>query len=156
MFAVSGILFNHESPRRGFEYVTRKISSHVARIQLGLSRELRLGNLDAKRDWGHSKDYVKAIWMMLQAGSPEDYVIGTQESHSVREFVDMAFTHVGLDYREFVIPDPKLYRPAEVYDLVADASKAREKLGWYPHYRFEDLVKEMVDSDLETLKRRPW
>jgi GDPmannose 4,6-dehydratase len=153
MFAVSGILFNHESPRRGFEFVTRKISSHAARIKLGLAQELRLGNLDAKRDWGHSKDYVKAMWMMLQADSPDDYVIGTQESHSVREFAQIAFDHEGLDYKKFVVTDPKYYRPAEIYDLVADASKAIEKLEWKPSYRFVDLVKEMVESDLESLER---
>jgi len=153
MFAVSGILYNHESPRRGFEFVTRKISSHAARIQFGLAQELRLGNLEAKRDWGHCKDYVRAIWMMLQADSPEDYVIGTGESHSVREFVDIAFSHVGLDYKKYVVPDPIFYRPPELHELVADASKAGEKLGWRPHYQFADLVKEMVESDLESLKR---
>ena len=152
MFALSGILFNHESPRRGFEFVTRKISSYAARIKLGLANELRLGNLEAKRDWGHSKDYVKAIWMMLQADSPEDYVIGTEESHSVREFAQIAFDCVGLDYKKFVVIDQKYYRPAEIYDLVADASKAREKLGWKPHYQFVALVKEMVEGDLESLK----
>jgi GDPmannose 4,6-dehydratase len=153
MYAVSGILYNHESPRRGFEFVSRKISSHAARIQFGLTQELRLGNLEAKRDWGHCKDYVRAIWMMLQADSPEDYVMGTEESHSVREFVEIAFNHVGLDYRKFVIVDPKFYRPAEVYDLIADASKARGRLGWRPQYRFEDLVREMVENDLDALKR---
>jgi GDPmannose 4,6-dehydratase len=156
MYAVSGILYNHESPRRGFEFVTRKISSHAARIQFGLTQELRLGNLEAKRDWGHCKDYVRAIWMMLQADSPEDYVIGTEESHSVREFVEIAFNHVGLDYRKFVIVDPKFYRPAEVYDLIADASKARGRLGWRPQYRFEDLVREMVENDLDAVKRGIW
>jgi GDPmannose 4,6-dehydratase len=153
MYAVSGILYNHESPRRGFEFVTRKISSHAARIQFGLTQELGLGNLEAKRDWGHCKDYVQAIWKMLQGDSPEDYVIGTEESHSVREFVEIAFNHVGLDYRKFVIVDPKFYRPAEVYDLIADASKARGRLGWRPQYRFEDLVREMVENDLDALKR---
>jgi len=153
MYAVSGILYNHESPRRGFEFVTRKISSHAARIQFGLTQELRLGNLEAKRDWGHCKDYVRAMWMMLQADSPEDYVIGTEESHSVWEFVEIAFNHVGLDYRKFVIADPKFYRPAEVYDLIADASKARGRLGWRPQYRFEDLVREMVENDRDALKR---
>ena len=153
MFAASGILFNHESPRRGFEFVTRKISSHAARIKLGLADELRLGNLEAKRDWGHSKDYVKAIWRMLQADTPEDYVIGTEESHSVREFAQIAFDCVGLDYKKFVVIDQKYYRPAEIYDLVADASKARGKIGWQTHYQFADLVKEMVEGDLECLKR---
>jgi len=148
MFAVNGILFNHESPRRGFEFVTRKISSHAARIKLGLAKELELGNLEARRDWGHSKDYVIAMWLMLQRDAPEDYVVGTGESHSVREFLEIAFTHVGLDYQKYVRVDPTYYRPAEIYDLVADASKSREKLGWRNRYRFVDLVKEMVDSDL--------
>lgn len=151
LFAVNGILFNHESPRRGFEFVTRKISSHAARIKLGLAKELRLGNLDARRDWGHAKDYVRAMWMMLQADSPDDYVVGTGESHSVREFVKIAFEHLGLDYEEFVITDQRYYRPAEIYDLVANASKARSKLGWDYQYRFIDLVQEMVESDLELL-----
>jgi len=155
MFAVNGILFNHESPRRGFEFVTRKISSYAVRIKLGLAKDLKLGNLEAKRDWGHSKDYVKAMWMMLQTGNPEDYVIGTGESHSVREFVQIAFDHLGLDYQKFVTTDPQYYRPAEIYDLVADASKARKKLGWENNYQFVDLVKEMVDGDLESLKRGP-
>ena len=149
LFAVNGILFNHESPRRGFEFVTRKISSHAARIKLGLAKELRLGNLDARRDWGHAKDYVRAMWMMLQADSPDDYVVGTGESHSVREFVKIAFEHLGLDYEEFVITDQRYYRPAEIYDLVANASKARSKLGWDYQYRFIDLVQEMVERDLE-------
>ena len=153
LFAVNGILFNHESPRRGFEFVTRKISSHAARIKLGLVQELRLGNLDAKRDWGHSKDFVKAMHMMLQAGSPDDYVIGTEESHSVREFVEIAFDHVGLDYKKFVIIDQNYYRPAEIFDLVADASKARKTFGWENNYRFVELVNEMVASDLEYFRR---
>jgi len=152
LFAVNGILFNHESPRRGFEFVTRKITSHVARIKKGLSKELRLGNLEAKRDWGHAKDYVAAMWLMLQMDSPEDYVVGSGESHSVREFCEIAFSHVGLDYREFVISDPTYYRPAEIYDLVADASKARQKLGWKNKYSFEDLIKEMVEADLKNAK----
>jgi GDPmannose 4,6-dehydratase len=153
LFAVNGILFNHESPRRGFEFVTRKISSHAARIKLGLAQELRLGNLDAKRDWGHSKDFVKAMHMMLQAGSPDDYVIGTEESHSVREFVEIAFDHVGLDYKKFVIIDQNYYRPAEIFDLVADASKARKTLGWENNCQFVELVNEMVANDLEYFKR---
>jgi len=153
LFAVNGILFNHESPRRGFEFVTRKISSHAAKIKLGLTRELRLGNLDARRDWGHAKDYIKAMWMMLQADSPEDYVIGVGESHSVREFVEIAFDYLGLDYREFVVTDEKFYRPAEIYNLVADASKAKSKLGWSSNYRFIDLVQEMVESDLRLFQR---
>jgi GDPmannose 4,6-dehydratase len=154
MFAVNGILFNHESPRRGFEFVTRKISSHVARIKHGLTQELRLGNLDAKRDWGHSKDYVLAMWLMLQADSPDDFVVGTGEGHSVREFLEIAFGLVGLDYRELVIADPTYYRPAEIYDLVADASKAHEKLEWKNTYKFKDLVKEMVESDLHLLAEK--
>jgi GDPmannose 4,6-dehydratase len=152
LFAVSGILFNHESPRRGFEFVTRKITSHVARIKKGLANELRLGNLEAKRDWGHSKDYVCGMWQMLQLESPEDFVIGTGEGHSVREFLEVAFGHVELDYQRYVISDPTYHRPAEIYDLVADASKAREKFGWENHYQFADLVKEMVECDLECIK----
>ena len=153
MFVVNGILFNHESPRRGFEFVTRKISSHAAKIKLGLAKELRLGNLDARRDWGHSKDYVKAMWMMLQMDTPDDYVIGTGESHSVKEFVEIAFNYLGLDYNEFVITDQIYYRPAEIYNLVADASKAKKKLGWDYKYRFVDLVQEMVESDLKLFGR---
>jgi len=153
LFAVNGILFNHESPRRGFEFVTRKISSHAAKIKLGLAKELKLGNLDARRDWGHAKDYVRAMWMMLQADAPDDYVIGTGESHSVREFVKIVFDYLGLDYRGFVITDEMYYRPAEIYNLVADASKARSKLGWNSNYRFIDLVQEMVESDLRLFGR---
>jgi len=149
LFAVNGILFNHESPRRGFEFVTRKISSQAAKIKLGLAKELRLGNLDAKRDWGHAKDYVKAMWVMLQADSPDDYVVGTGESHSVREFVRVAFEYLGLDFEEFVTIDQKFYRPSEVFDLVADAAKAKERLGWDYQCRFVDLVQEMVKSDLQ-------
>lgn len=152
LFAVNGILFNHESPRRGFEFVSRKITSHVARIKKGLAKELRLGNLEAKRDWGHAKDYVEAMWMMLQMDSPQDYVVGSGVSHSVREFCEIAFSHVGLDYREFVISDPAYYRPAEIYDLVADATKARTKLGWKNNYSFEQLVKEMVEADLRNAR----
>jgi len=153
LFAVSGILFNHESPRRGFEFVTRKISSHAVKIKLGLTKELRLGNLDARRDWGHAKDYVKAMWMMLQADSPDDYVVGTGESHSVREFVKIVFDYLGLDYGGVVIADQRYYRPAEIYDLVADASKARSKLGWNYKYRFVDLAQEMVESDLRLFQK---
>jgi GDPmannose 4,6-dehydratase len=155
LFGVNGILFNHESPRRGFEFVTRKISSHAARIKLGLTKELRLGNLDAKRDWGHSKDYVKAMHMMLQADSPDDYVIGTGENHSVREFAQIAFERVGLNYKEFVLTDPRYYRAAEIHELVADASKAKAKLGWKSQYQFVDMVKEMVDSDFKYLSQNP-
>jgi GDPmannose 4,6-dehydratase len=149
LFTVNGILFNHESPRRGFEFVTRKISSHVARIKLGLTNELRLGNLDARRDWGHAKEYVKAMWMMLQADTPDDYVVGTGEGHSVREFARTAFDCVGLDFEEFVTIDQQYYRPAEIHDLVANASQAKARLGWTYDYRFTDLVQEMVERDLE-------
>ncbi|NWF57689.1 MAG: GDP-mannose 4,6-dehydratase, partial [Syntrophaceae bacterium] len=151
IFAVNGILFNHESPRRGYEFVTRKITSHVARIKKGLSRELRLGNLDARRDWGHAKDYVRAMWLMLQADAPDDYVVGTGESRSVREFAQAAFRQVGYDYRDFVVPDPTYFRPAEIFDLVADPSKVRKQLGWQNEYRFSELVREMVESDLANL-----
>jgi len=147
--ASAGILFNHESPRRGFEFVTRKITSHVARIKLGLSKQLRLGNLDAKRDWGHAREYARAMWSILQPDAPDDYVVATGETHSVREFLEEAFGHADLDYREFVIQDPQLYRPAEVNLLQGDASKAAERLGWTYSLSFSDLVKEMVDADLE-------
>ena len=152
MFCCSGILFNHESPRRGLEFVTRKISDGVARIKAGLSKELRLGNLNAKRDWGYAGDYVEAIWLMLQQGKPEDYVISTDETHSVREFVKIAFSHVGLDWEEYVVVDPKFVRPAEVDLLVGDSSKARKNLKWQPKVKFEELIKMMVDSDVERYK----
>jgi GDPmannose 4,6-dehydratase len=154
LFAVNGILFNHESPRRGFEYVTRKITSRVARIKEGMDSDLRLGNLDAKRDWGHSKDYVKAMWMMLQMDSPDDYVIGTGENHSVREFAAIAFGLAGLKSEEFLVSDPQYFRPAETYDLVADASKAKTKMGWKCQYQFLDIVREMVENDLQSLSRK--
>jgi GDPmannose 4,6-dehydratase len=154
MYCCSGILFNHEGPRRGFEFVTRKISRGVARIKLGLANELRIGNLEARRDWGHAKDYVPAMHLMLQQDEPEDYVVAMGETHSVREFCEAAFSHVGLDYSEFVREDPQFYRPAEVDLLIGDASKAREKLGWKPTNTFETLVKEMVDSDVASLSRR--
>jgi len=147
--ASAGILFNHESPRRGFEFVTRKITSHAARIKLGLSKQLKLGNLDAKRDWGHAKEYARAMWSILQPDEPDDYVVATGETHSVREFLEEAFGHVGLDYREFVVQDPQLYRPAEVNLLQGDSSKARDRLGWTYSVTFKSLVKEMVDADLE-------
>jgi len=150
--ASSGILFNHESPRRGFEFVTRKISSHAAKIKLGLEKRLKLGNLDALRDWGHAKEYVRAMWLMLQQDEPDDYVIASGESHSVREFAELAFSHLGLDYRDFVETDPNLFRPAEVYSLSGDSSKARKKLGWNYEYKFEDLVATMVESDLRLYK----
>ena len=151
MFACSGILFNHESPRRGFEFVTRKISSGVARIAAGQSKELRLGNLEAKRDWGHAREYVDAMWRMLQQEKPDDYVVATGETHSVREFVQAAFGHVGLDYQKYVVTDKDFYRPAEVDILVGDATKAREILGWKHVVRFEELVKEMVSNDCALL-----
>jgi GDPmannose 4,6-dehydratase len=151
LFAVSGILFNHEGPRRGLEFVTRKISDGVARIKLGLANELRLGNLDAKRDWGYAGDYVEAMWMMLQADEPEDYVIATGEEHSVREFAEIAFEHASVDLERHVVLDPEFLRPAEVDHLVGDATKAREKLGWEPRVSFRELVELMVDADLERL-----
>jgi GDPmannose 4,6-dehydratase len=151
IFAVSGILFNHESPRRGLEFVTRKITYGVARIKLGLTQELRLGNLESRRDWGFAGDYVEAMWMMLQRGEAEDFVIGTGETHSVRKLCELAFSHVGLDYEEFVIQDPRFYRPAEVDILVADPQRAVEQLGWRPNIQFEELIQLMVDADLKRL-----
>jgi len=149
--ASSGILYNHESPRRGFEFVTRKISSHAARIKLGLAKEVRLGNLDARRDWGHAREYVRAMWMMLQQDEPEDYVIATGEEHSVREFAEAAFSHLGLDYRNHIVLDPQLRRPADVELLLGDASRARQKLGWSCQVKFQELVQEMVEADLRFL-----
>ena len=153
LFACSGILFNHESPRRGPEFVTRKISQTVAQIRAGLAHELRLGNLEAKRDWGFAGDYVQAMWMMLQQDAPDDFVVGTGETHSVAEFVEIAFSRVGLDWRKHVVIDPAFYRPAEVDLLLADPSKAHDKLGWQPETKFEDLVRGMVDSDLARLQK---
>lgn len=153
MFCVSGMLFNHEGPRRGFEFVTRKITSTIARIKLGMATELRLGNLDAKRDWGHAADYVRAMHLMLQQAEPDDYVVASGVARSVREFCERAFAEVGLDYEDFVVVDERFYRPAEVDILVGDAAKAREKLGWSPRYTFEEMVAEMVHSDLESLER---
>jgi GDPmannose 4,6-dehydratase len=152
LYAVSGILFNHESPRRGIEFVTRKVTDGVARIKLGLARELRLGNLDARRDWGFAGDYVEAMWRMLQRDRPEDYVVGSGETHSVRELVEAAFSRVDLDYRDHVVSDPRFYRPAEVDLLLADPSKARRELGWNPKVGFAELVAMMVDADLERLR----
>ncbi|MGZ8493193.1 MAG: GDP-mannose 4,6-dehydratase [Gemmatirosa sp.] len=154
LYAVSGILFNHESPRRGLEFVTRKISDGVARIACGLSRELRLGNLDARRDWGFAGDYVDAMWRMLQQDEPDDYVIGTGETWSVREFCDLAFRTAGLDYREFVVQDERFFRPAEVDLLVGDATKAKVQLGWTPRVSFAQLVAMMVEADLERYQRQ--
>jgi GDPmannose 4,6-dehydratase len=151
MFAISGILFNHESPRRGLEFVTRKISHGVARIKHGQAKELRLGNLEARRDWGFAGDYVEAMWLMLQCQQPEDFVIGTGETHSVREFCEVAFEHVGLNYRDYVVQDQRFIRPAEVDKLVSDPSKARQKLGWKSKVGFKELVGIMVEADLERL-----
>lgn len=148
IFACNGILYNHESPRRGYEYVTRKITSHAAKIKLGKLKELRLGNLDAIRDWGHSKEYVKAMWMMLQQEKPDDYVLSSGETHSVREFCEIAFNYVGLNYRDYVKIDEKYYRPSEDVVLTGDSSKARKKLGWNNEIKFEDIVNEMVENDL--------
>jgi GDPmannose 4,6-dehydratase len=148
LFALSGILFNHESPRRGAEFVTRKITSSAARIKLGMEQEIRLGNLDAKRDWGHSRDYVRAMWLMLQQKEPEDYVVASGECHTVREFLDAAFCMLELDFQDFLAIDHGLYRPSEVNVLQGDASKAREKLGWQPTVSFQELIREMVESDL--------
>jgi GDPmannose 4,6-dehydratase len=157
LFAVSGILFNHESPRRGIEFVTRKVSDGVARIKLGLAKDLHLGNLDARRDWGYAGDYVEAMWLMLQQPEPRDYVVGMGETHSVRELAEIAFRHVGLDYRDHVVSDRRYYRPAEVELLLADPAKARRELGWKPKLNFEQLVTMMVDADLARLSaaRRP-
>ena len=148
MYACSGILFNHESPRRGLEFVTRKITDGVARIKLGLHSELRLGNLDAKRDWGYAGDYVRAMWLMLQQDTPDDYVIATEETHSVREFCELAFARADLDYNAYVKVDPKFYRPAEVHVLHGDCSKASNELGWVRECSFPELVNRMVDADL--------
>lgn len=153
LFCCSGILFNHESPRRGFEFVTRKITSAVARIRLGRQKELVLGNLDAQRDWGHAKDYVRAMHLMLQQDEPEDFVIATGKTHYIREFVEKAFTKVGLDYRNFVKTSPQFFRPAEVDLLIGDPSKAKTKLGWEPTISFDQLIDEMVSTDLEFFSR---
>ncbi len=149
MYALSGILFNHESPRRGFEFVTRKITNAVARISLGLDKKLSLGNLEAKRDWGFAGDYIKAMWMMLQQDEPDDYVVAMEETHSVREFLELAFGHVGLDYHDYVVSEEKFYRPAEIHELRGNCAKAKRKLGWKPQTSFDQLVKMMVDADLE-------
>jgi len=149
LFAVSGILFNHESPRRGLEFVTRKVTNAVARIKLGQASELRLGNLEARRDWGFAGDYVDAMWRMLQQDEPDDYVVATGETHTVRDLVEVAFSYVGLDWQKYVVQDPAFYRPAEVDLLVGDPSKAREKLGWTPTVTFQELVHMMMDADLQ-------
>jgi GDPmannose 4,6-dehydratase len=154
LFICNGILFNHESPRRGLEFVTRKITSQAAKIKCGVAQELRLGNLEARRDWGHAREYVEAMWMMLQQARPDDYVVATGENHSVREFCEVAFGHLGLDYREWVNVDPTLLRPSDVGALVGDATKAHEVMGWQHRISWTDLVREMVDSDLEQAQIR--
>jgi GDPmannose 4,6-dehydratase len=153
LFAVSGILFNHESPRRGLEFVTRKVTDAVARIKLGIGHEVRLGNLDAKRDWGFAGDYVRAMWAMLQQDAPDDYVIATGETHSVEELVEVAFSHVGLDWHDHVIQDERFMRPAEVDLLIGDPTKARTELDWEPEVNFGDLIRMMVDADIERHQR---
>jgi GDPmannose 4,6-dehydratase len=153
MYTISGILFNHESPRRGLEFVTRKISNGVARIKHGLMNELRMGNLEARRDWGFAGDYVEAMWLMMQQEQPEDYVVGMGETHSVRDFCQTAFDYVGLDYKDYVVQDPKFYRPAEVDLLVSDPAKAHRKLGWSPKASFNELVEMMVESDLQQVAK---
>ncbi len=153
MYCCSGILFNHEGPRRGKEFVTRKVTDAVARIKLGVQNELRLGNLEAKRDWGYAGDYVRMMWMMLQQDKPDDYVIATGETHSVRELVETAFSHVGLDWKKYVVQDPSLYRPAEVDLLVGDPGKARRQLGWRPEVTFQQLIQMMVDADLKRVEK---
>ncbi len=153
LHASNGILFNHESPRRGETFVTRKITRAAAHIKAGMQDRLFLGNLDAKRDWGYAKEYVEAMWLMLQQENPDDYVIATNETHSVREFLQFAFDHAGLDYKKYVEIDPRYYRPAEVELLIGDYSKAKAKLGWQPKTKFEDLARLMVDADIELLRR---
>jgi GDPmannose 4,6-dehydratase len=153
LFCCNGMLFNHESPRRGFEFVTRKITSTVARIKMGLASELRIGNLEARRDWGHAIDYVRAMQLMLDQPEPDDYVIATGETHTVREFCELAFGEVNLDYRDYVKLDQKFYRPAEVDLLVGDSTKARQTLGWLPTYTFHELIKDMVGSDLKAISQ---
>jgi GDPmannose 4,6-dehydratase len=155
MFAASGILFNHESPRRGLEFVTRKVTDAAARIKLGLANELRLGNLDAQRDWGFAGDYVRAMWMMLQHERPEDFVVATGETHTVQKLVETAFSAVDLDWRQYVVQDPRFMRPAEVDLLVGDPSRAKDELGWEPEVDFHQLVRMMVDADLERLRGAP-
>ena len=152
LFACSGILFNHESPRRGLEFVTRKVTYNVAKIKLGLANQLALGNLDSKRDWGFAGDYVRAMWLMLQQDAPDDYVVGTGETHSVQELCEVAFDRVGLNWRDYVVQDPRFMRPAEVDLLVSDPSKAIAELGWMPKYTFKDLIEMMVDADMALLK----
>jgi GDPmannose 4,6-dehydratase len=153
LFACSGILFNHGSPRRGLEFVERKVAHGAAKCKLGLAKELRLGNLDARRDWGFAGDYVQAMWLMLQQDQPDDYVVGTGQTHSIRELCEVAFSYLGLDWQNYVVVDPKLIRPADVELLIADPSKARRLLGWQPTISFEDLIHMMVDADLASLRK---
>ncbi len=153
IFGVSGILFNHESPRRGLEFVTRKVTYNAARIKLGLAKELRLGNLEAKRDWGYAGDYVKAMWLMLQQEMPDNYVVASGQNHSVKELVEVAFSHLDLDYKDFVVVDEKFIRPAEVDILIGDASRAKKMLGWEPQVSFKELIEMMVEADLELVKK---
>jgi len=153
LFCCTGILFNHESPRRGFEFVTRKISHGVATIKLGLQRKIELGNLDAKRDWGHAKDFVEAMWLMLQRKKPDDFVVATGKQHSVREFAKLAFSIVGLNYKDYIVTDKNLFRPAEVHSLLGNYSKAKKILKWKPKTSFKSLVKDMVESDIEFVKK---
>ncbi len=154
LHALSGILFNHESPRRGFEFVTRKVTNTVAKIKSGLAKELRLGNLEAKRDWGYAGDYIRAMWLMLQQDEPEDYVIATGETHSIKDLIEIAFGYVDLDWKDYVIIDDLFYRPAEIYELRGDFSKAKKKLGWQPTVSFKELIQMMVDADLKALKHQ--
>ncbi|MGD0915968.1 MAG: GDP-mannose 4,6-dehydratase [Thermodesulfobacteriota bacterium] len=154
LYALSGILFNHESPRRGFEFVTRKVTNTVAKIKLGLAKELRLGNLEAKRDWGYSGDYVRAMWLMLQQDDPEDYVVATGETHSIKDLIEIAFGYVDLDWKDYVIVDDLFYRPAEIYELRGDFSKAKKRLSWEPTVSFRELIQMMVDADLGALKHQ--
>ena len=154
MFAGSGILYNHESPRRGLDFVTRKITHGAAQIKLGLAQELRLGNLEAVRDWGFAGDYVRAMWLMLQQEAPEDFVIGTGETHTVRDLCRIAFEAVGLDYVDYVVEDPAFYRPAEPHPLVADPAKAKQKLGWVPETSFDELIRSMVENDIDLLREK--
>jgi GDPmannose 4,6-dehydratase len=155
MYAVSGILFNHESPRRGLEFVTRKVTYHVAKIKLGLANELRMGNLDAQRDWGFAGDYVQAMWLMLQQDEPDDFVVATGQTHTVERLLDVAFACADLDWKNYVVQDPKFMRPAEVDLLIGDPAKAHAKLGWEPEVSFEELIQMMVESDIERLKKDP-
>jgi GDPmannose 4,6-dehydratase len=155
MFACSGILFNHESPRRGMEFVTRKVTYHAAKIKLGLANEIRIGNTDAKRDWGFAGDYVRAMWLMLQQDEPDDYVVSTDETHSVERLLEVAFDCVNLNWKDYAVQDPRFMRPAEVDLLVGDSSKTREKLGWEPKVSFEELIAMMVESDMQKLKENP-